>query len=196
MLFPETRTILIFCEESGVFANLYRSAGYNVVVRDLKINPDHDVRFEPYIETGGVYGFLGFPPCTHLAGSGARWWKGKGPGALAEALAIADACLRIIALYQPKFWVIENPVGRLSQFYGPPKMTFHPAEYAGWADVPGDEAYTKRTCLWGSFTVPRKKPEEPVLGSLMHKLPPSDNRAELRSKTPIGFARAFFAYNN
>jgi hypothetical protein len=52
----------------------------------------HDIRFLP-IPKPPVYGILAAPPCTNLAASGARWWKAKGVDALADALAIADACL-------------------------------------------------------------------------------------------------------
>ena len=196
MIFSETKTILIYCEESGMFANIYRQAGYHVVVRDLKRNKNHDIRLQEMIPED-IYGLLCFPPCTHLAGSGARWWKKKGNSALLEALSVADACMRIVALKRNtlRFWMLENPVGRLSRYYGPPKMTINPSEYALWADNPDMEAYTKRTCLWGDFRMPTKKPVAPALGSIMHKLPPSENRAELRSKTPQGFARAFFHYN-
>lgn len=191
----EEKTILIYCEESGGFAQLYRQAGYNVIVRDLMLNPEHDIRKQPFI-MGGVYGFLGFPPCTHLAGSGARWWAGKGEGALLEALGIADACLRAVALYKPRFWWVENPVGRLSRFWGKPKFTFHPYEYGGYIENGAlTDGYTKRTCLWGEFTIPEKKPVEPILGGMIHRMPPSEGRAMLRSKTPAGFARAFFLSN-
>ena len=44
---------------------------------------------------------LAAPPCTHLSISGARWWKSKGEGLLLEALAVADACLRIIEAVKP-----------------------------------------------------------------------------------------------
>ena len=56
------------------------------------------------------------------------------------------------------------------------------------------EAYTKRTCLWigGGFLLPEHKAVVPVLGSKMHNLPDSKGRANLRSATPAGFARAVF----
>ena len=40
-----------------------------------------------------------------------------------------------------------------------------------------------------------KKPIEPTQGSKMHLLPPSPDRAALRSVTPAGFAKAFFEAN-
>lgn len=188
-LFNQDKTILIYCEESGAFANLYREAGYSVIVRDMKIDPAHDIQLQEYIK-GGIHGFLGFPPCTHLAGSGARWWASKGEEALREGLMIADACMRVVALYKPEWWAIENPVGRLSRYFGKPKMTYNPYEFGGYLTPPGD-AYSKRTCLWGQFQIPKKKPVENTEGSKMHLLPPSPERAKLRSKTPMGFANAF-----
>lgn len=43
--------------------------------------------------------------------------------------------------------------------------------------------------------MPEPKPVEPVLGSLMHKLPPSEDRGNIRSVTPEGFAQAVFEAN-
>jgi len=43
--------------------------------------------------------------------------------------------------------------------------------------------------------MPDRKPGEPTLGSLMHRLPPSDDRADIRSATPLGFAYAVFHAN-
>ena len=89
---------------------------------------------------------------------------------------------------QPKWWCLENPVGRLSQYLGKPKMYFNPCDYG--------DPYTKKTCLWGNFTEPIKNPVEPTEGSKMHLLPPSPDRWRLRSATPQGFANAFCAAND
>jgi hypothetical protein len=43
--------------------------------------------------------------------------------------------------------------------------------------------------------MPDRKSIDPIMGSKMHLLPPSDDRANLRSATPMGFARAVFAFN-
>lgn len=189
------KTILSLCDITGEWPKPYREAGYNVIQVDLKSGGD--VRLMDY--PGQVHGILAAPPCTHLAVSGARWWADKGEAALLEALAVADACLRMVALCRPKWWALENPVGRLSKFYGPPAFTFDPYEFGTLSDEP--EAYTKRTCLWGEFTPPMPAfvgeltAVEPVEGSKMHLLPPSPERAALRSVTPSGFARAFFRCN-
>lgn len=61
-------------------------------------------------------------------------------------------------------------------------------------------AYTKRTCLYGEFEIPVKKRIEPVRcapqGSPLQRLGGKSERTkELRSKTPEGFAEAFFQAN-
>lgn len=135
----------------------------------------------------GVQGILAAPDCTDLAGSGARWWDAKGEGALLTALSLVDACVRIAWVQQPAWWVLENPVGRLSRYLGPPQMSFNPSDY-------GDR-YTKKTLLWGRFTAPRKSPVVATEGSKMHRLPPSPDRKALRSVTPPKFSQAFFEVN-
>lgn len=134
-----------------------------------------------------VHGILAAPPCTHLAGSGARWWEEKGEEALLESLAVVDACLRIITVHQPDWWALENPVGRLTRFLGEPRLIFNPNDYG--------DPYTKRTCLWGEFTIPLAHPVAATEGSKMHLLPPSEDRWRLRSMTPKGFAEAFYLAN-
>ena len=111
----------------------------------------------------------------------------------------------MIHLYNPKFWFIENPVGRLVQYIGKPQYYFNPYEFAGYIETPCNEAYTKKTCLWGSFKEPKKKVVEPIHGSMFHKLQNpitkkyySFNDVEgkkWRSKTPLGFAKAFVNAN-
>jgi len=175
--------VLSLCDYTGEWSRPYREAGYEVVQVDIKHG--RDVRLLEFM--GPVRGILAAPPCTEFAGSGARWWKAKGEAALLEGLSIVDACLRIVTVHKPLWWVLENPVGRLNRFLGPPAMTFQPSDYG--------DPYTKRTLLWGRFNPPVKRPVEPVEGSKMHRLPPSPERAALRSITPPGFSKAFFEAN-
>jgi len=146
-----------------------------------------------------VAAVFAFPPCTHLAGSGARDWKRKGLTALIDALTLIEACRRICAAAEAEgaFWLIENPVGRLSTAWRKPDHTFDPFDYAGYLDDPAEEAYTKKTCLWtgGGFVMPPERAVVPIHGSKMHQLPPSKDRAALRSVTPRGFAQAVFEAN-
>ena len=143
------RIILDLCGGTGAWSKPYKGAGYDVRLITL---PYYDVR--TYIPPENVYGILAAPPCTHLAVSGARWWKDKGEQALLEALAIMDACLRIVLISKPQFWALENPVGRLKHYLGKPRFVFNPFEFG--------DPWTKKTCLWGEFNIPIKNPVEPV----------------------------------
>src|SRR5216683_409287 len=177
-------TILSLCDFTGNWSRPYREAGYDV--RQVDLQHGDDVRlFEalPY----PVRGVLAAPRCTEFASSGARWWEGKGKQSLIDALAPVDACYRIILIHRPQWWVIENPIGRLNRWLGPPAMLFDPADYG--------DPYTKRTCLWGRFNAPFKTPVYAHEGSKMHLMSPSPDRAAKRSETPMGFSKAFFGAN-
>lgn len=185
------RLILDLCGGTASWSKPYKDEGCRVIVVDPLVNGT-DVRMFK-IPNEPVHGILAAPPCTHFAGSGARWWAGKGDAPLLEGLSIVDACLRIIAVCNPKWWALENPVGRLSQYLGKPTMYFHPHEYGGYSGP--EDGYTKKTCLWGNFNHPKKLPIPAALGSKMHLLPPSPDRWRLRSATPAGFAQAFYEAN-
>lgn len=178
----ESKIILDLCGGTGAWSKPYKDAEYDVRLVTL---PEQDIRL--YIPPKNVYGVLAAPPCTHFAGSGARWWKEKGTPALLEGLSIVDACLRIIWVEQPEWWCLENPVGRLNRYIGNPVMYFNPCDYG--------DPYTKKTALWGKFNIPKKNPVEPVEGSKIHLYAPSEDRPMLRSITPQGFAKAFFEAN-
>lgn len=176
------KIILDLCGGTGAWSKPYKDNGYDV--RNITL-PDYDVRL--YQPLKNVYGILAAPPCTHLARCGARWWKQKGQPALFEALAIVDACMRIILISKPKFWCLENPVGRLSLYLGRPKIYFNPYDYGN--------PYTKKTCLWGKFNFPIKNPVQPIDKNFIHTMSPGPNRTLRRSITPSGFAQAFFEAN-
>ena len=93
-------------------------------------------------------------------------------------------------------YLIENPVSTVSTYWRAPDHTFDPCDYGGYLIPPGD-AYTKKTCLWtgNGFVMPEPKRVRPTEGSRMHRLPPSEERANARSATPKGFARAVFLAN-
>lgn len=186
------KIILDLCAGTGAWSEPYRASGYDVRRVTLPV----DVRL--WCEYTGlkVHGVLAAPPCTCFSSSGARW--ARTDAQMIEALSIVDACLRIVMVAQPVWWALENPVGKLVRFLGKPTMYFQPWEFG--------DPYSKKTCLWGEFSIPRKlrdlkhdspKHNRPVLRfpSRMHLLPPSANRATLRSITPEGFARAFFEAN-
>lgn len=180
--------ILDLCGGTGAWSAPYATAGYDVRVITL---PEQDVRF--YQPPRRVHGILAAPPCTHFSRSGAQYWPAKDTdGRTWAALAVVDACLRIITACRPQWWALENPVGRLRRWLGPPALIFQPCDYG--------DPYTKRTLLWGTFTPPERHPVEPIRacsqGSWLQQLGGSSERTkELRSLTPPGFARAFFEAN-
>jgi len=176
------KIILDLCGGTGAWSKPYKDNGYDVRLITL---PEYDVRL--YQPTDNIYGILAAPPCTHLAVSGARWWKGKGQEALFEALSVVDACLRIILINKPIFWVLENPVGRLKHYLGEPQLKFNPCDYGN--------PYTKRTYLWGKFNIPLQNPVKPIGTNFIHTMPPGPDRTKRRSITPSGFAQAFYEAN-
>jgi len=181
--------ILSLCDYSGEWSRPYLEAGYEVIRIDLQHG--QDVRLMRRLDEP-IRGILAAPPCTHFARSGARHWVAKGEAAILEGMAVVDACLRAVAIYRPAWWCLENPVGRIKDYLGPPAFRFDPCDFG--------DPYTKRTWLWGVFTPPvplvceaARRPVEPTLGSKMHRLPGRDRNG--RSKTPAGFAQAFFEAN-
>lgn len=210
------KLILDLCGGTGEWSAPYRDAGYNVVVVDpyaykegaggnaFTGTSDMDVKNKT-LHTPGyfgtpVHGILASPPCTQFASSGARWWKEKSikrPHLLREAVCVVHSCKTMIDNHKPKWWAMENPVGRLKDYMGPHRFTFDPCDYAGLADDPHSNQYTKKTCLWGEFEEPEKHYMEPVLGSLMWKKygGKSKKTKRMRSATPQGFAKAFFTAN-
>jgi site-specific DNA-cytosine methylase len=209
------KRILDLCGGTGAWSRPYAEAGYDVLIidpQDIRENTNakqlpFDV--ENYLEWClwaqsvslgeqlPTQGILCAPPCTHFSGSGAQYWKAKdADGRTDEHLAIVDACLDIIELFDPVWWILENPVGRLPKLrpnrLGKPLMRFQPYEYG--------DPWTKRTCLWGNFTIPKQNVVEPIRstkqGSWTQKLGGKSERTKrLRSITPQGFAKAFFEAN-
>jgi hypothetical protein len=128
------------------------------------------------------------PPCTDVAVSGSRWFKDKGLGALIGALSMFQRSVEL-AEWLGAPYLIENPVSTVSTYWRGPDYSFDPCDYG--------DPWTKRTCLWTGrgFVMPPKRPVPPAFGSKMHKIGPSPERANLRSETPPGFARAVFEAN-
>jgi len=187
-------------------AQPWADAGYDCYCVDLQ-HPKGESRDGHIIRVGADvhrwtpplrrYAFaFAFPPCTDLAVSGARWFAGKGLYALADAIALfaraADLCEAADCPYG-----MENPVSTISSYWRKPDYTFDPCDYAGYEGGEHD-LYTKKTCLWtgGGFRMPAPQRLDPIHGSRMHLLPPSSERANLRSATPPGFARACFEANS
>ena len=196
--------VISLCDKTGNMVRPWAEAGWDCYCYDIQhsIRSDHveqagsgritfrwaDVRSLTPESLPRPNRIFAFPPCTNLAVSGARDFQKKGIQGLIDGLELVEACRRLCEWFDCQ-WMLENPVSRLSSCWRKPDYTFNPSDYG--------DPYTKLTCLWagGGFIMPPKTPVEPTLGSKMHKLPPGQERANLRSETPMGFARAVFAAN-
>lgn len=197
----KNKIILDLCGGTGAWSKPYSDNGYDVRIINL---PEYDVRlyptkisnksrypreFESIEDIDNVYGILAAPPCTVFSGSGARHKRSDID--MIEGISIIDACIRLIYVLKPKFWALENPVGKLRKWLGPPVMSFHPYEFG--------DSYTKKTLLWGEFNIPKKCPVGPTEGTKMGKIlwnyPTAEDRKRERSITPSGFAKAFYRAN-
>lgn len=143
--------------------------------------------------------FVGaFPPCTHVAVSGARDFEDKGGALLRDSLDTFESA-RTICAWSGAPYFVENPVGVLASLphVGRPHYFFHPFEFAGYSPDPSADAYTKKTCLWtgNGFRMPDKKPVDPIDGSKIISYAETDEREHLRSATPRGFAEGVFLAN-
>jgi hypothetical protein len=205
----DVKDIAVFlCSRTGIIAEPWAAAGYECWCVDTQ----HSIRRERqeglihYVwgdcrcwvpPRGRRIAFVGiFTPCTHVAVSGARDFEAKGLRMLTDTLDLFNASVHAAEWCGAPYFA-ENPVGVISSHHRKPDFIFDPCDFAGYLDDPTPEAYTKKTCLWtgGGFIMPERKRVEPVLGSKMHLMPPSDDRADVRSVTPAGFAKAVFLAN-
>ena len=186
--------VLIACEHSGTIRSAFRSFGHDAWSIDLK--PD-DFNSKYHIQddiiTSGVFTeswdlMIAHPPCTHLAVSGARWFKDKvheQKNAIEFARYLFNAPVSMICL--------ENPVSILSTAIRKPDQIVHPWMFG--------DPFTKRTCLWLK-NLPLLKPTNIVSkgefvihanGKRMpawYNLGQSKARSTIRSKTFEGMAQA------
>lgn len=183
--------ILSLFDYSGNWPSYYKQAGYDVYQVDVK----HDIDILELTRQDlpdQVHGILAAPPCTDFASSGAQYWKQKDLDGRTEAsLALVDKTLEIISWCNPRWWALENPVGRLQKL--------RPQLGNPWYFQPhwfGDP-YTKKTGLWGTFNrdLPRNPVEPDPQSWLMRLGGKSERTKELRSMTPLGFAKSFFLAN-
>ena len=211
------KNIAIFlCDITGVMGKPWADAGYNVILVDpqhpegvtVEGNVTKVGRIIDHPEAWGVIGeairtgrvafVAGFPPCTDLAVSGARWFSSKRANDSAfqfKAMHVVWQC-QIIGELSGAPWFAENPVSQISSLWRKPDHSFHPHEFTGYCS---NDNYTKKTCLWtgGGFVMPATFRDD-SLGlpdDRIHKCPPGDDRANFRSATPEGFAMAVFLAN-
>jgi site-specific DNA-cytosine methylase len=174
--------VLIACEFSGIVRHAFRERGHDAWSCDIL--PAED--FSPFHILGNVLEVLdrewdmmiAFPPCTHLAVSGARWFKDK-RAEQSEALVFVQ---KLLDSRVPRI-ALENPVGVISTRIRKPDQIIQP-----WMFGHGE---TKATCLWLK-NLPVLIPTRIVEGRhpRVHREPPSPERWKNRSRTLEGIASA------
>lgn len=197
--------VLSLCDKSGVMVQPWADAGFSCTIIDLqhdkgeftegritRVGADILSWLPPMDDYAIVFAF---PPCTHLAQSGARWFKDKGLRALIDGLTLVEAA-RTICEWSGAPYMIENPVGQLSTYWRKPDHYFDPLDFGGY--VIDGEDFTKKTCLWtgGGFVLPEKRPIPMAdAPNPIHWASPGADRADRRSITPRGFAQAVYETN-
>jgi site-specific DNA-cytosine methylase len=123
---------------------------------------------------------IAFPPCTDLAVSGARYFEQKRKDGRQQASILF---FMAFAECNAEKYCIENPVGIMSSKWRKPNQIIQPWQFG--------HGETKATCLWLK-NLPPLLPTEIVEGreQKVWRMPPSKDRAKLRSKTYQGIADA------
>jgi len=177
--------VLVACEESQAVTIAFREKGHEAYSCD--IFPCSGGHPEWHLQQDVVEllkekwdMIIAFPPCTDLAVSGARWFKEKiADGSQQRSI---DFFMQFTNVDCPRV-IIENPIGIMSTRYRKPDQIVQPWQFG--------HGETKATCFWVKGC-PLLKPSNVVSGreQRIWKLPPSANRAALRSKTYQGVAEA------
>ncbi len=173
--------VLVACEFSGTVRDAFSRKGHDAWSCDLlpTDKPGQHVQ-------GDVLGLLNdgwdlmiaHPPCTHLAISGARWFKDK----RAEQEEALEFVRRLLEAPIPKI-ALENPVSVISSRIRKPDQIIQPWQFG--------HGETKATCLWLKG-LPLLVPTRIVAGreAKVLKAPPSPDRWKVRSLTYMGIAEA------
>lgn len=185
--------VLVACEESQAVCKAFRALGHEAYSCDIE--PCSGGHPEWHIQADALEllkikwdMILAFPPCTDLAVSGAAWFEekrkdGRQQRAIEFFMKFANAdCDRI---------AIENPVGIMSTYWRKPDQIVQPYMFG--------HPEQKKTCFWLKGLPPLKETKN-VYDEMMkrpkkererlHYLPPSPERAKIRSKTFSGIAQA------
>lgn len=197
------KRVLVACEESGIVTSFLRRNGIEAYSCDLL--PTSGSHPEWHIQADALEvvkmewdAVIAFPPCTHLATNGAKWFAEKERNGL-QQMGIGFF-LAFTALDHVKHVAIENPVGIMSNIYRKPDQIVQP----WWFGDP----YEKKTCLWVKNlpllekTMPVEPNErqrfdsgrsDPDWDSYVSNNLKGHLRSVARSKTPKGFAKAIAA---
>ena len=135
--------VLVACEESQAVTFQLRKRGIEAYSCDLLPcsgnHPEWHIQADALeiveMEWDAV---LAFPPCTHLASSGASWFEQKQRDGR-QQMGIGFF-LAFTALDHVPYVAIENPVGIMSNIYRKPDQIIQPWMFG--------DPHEKKTCLW------------------------------------------------
>ena len=183
--------ILVACEYSQVVCTAFRNKGHEAYSCDILPCegglPEWHIQDDvlKHLDDGWDM-MIAHPPCTHLAVSGAAWFKNKVVGqkqALEFVKVLMNADIEKIC--------IENPVSVISSRIKKPSQIIHPWQFGHMEQ--------KTTCLWLK-NLPRLKPTKVVHDQMMllqkrerernHYCSPGPDRWKIRSRTYQGIAYA------
>jgi site-specific DNA-cytosine methylase len=179
--------VLVACEFSGIVRDAFKVKGHDAWSCDLlpTEKPGQHVKGDVLNILTDSWGdggrwdlMIAHPPCTHLAVSGARWFKDKEweqKCAIDFFMALVNAPIQKIA--------IENPIGIMSTCYRKPDQTIQPWQFG--------HGETKKTCLWLK-NLPKLQPTNIVNGRKprVHYESPGKDRWKNRSRFYSGIAAA------
>lgn len=173
--------VLVACEFSGIVRDAFALRGHDALSCDLLATESPGPHHKGYVQDLFHEGWdlmIAHPPCTHLAVSGARWFKDKQreqADALDFVRLLLDAPVPRIAL--------ENPVGVISTRIRKPDQIIQPWQFG--------HGETKATCLWLKG-LPALESTDIVEGreARVHREPPGPDRWKKRSRTYQGIADA------
>jgi site-specific DNA-cytosine methylase len=172
--------VIIACEFSGVVRDAFIKRGFDAVSCDILPSERPGPHIQGDIREVDLSQFalmIAHPPCTHLAVSGARWFRDK----LTEQAEALEFVRWLMSQDIP--YGLENPVSIISSRIRKPDQIIQPWQFG--------HPETKATCLW-LFGLPKLQPTKLVL-PMMHSVwrePPGPNRATNRSRTFQGIADA------
>ena len=177
--------VLVACEESQRVCRAFRDKGHEAHSCDLLPTSGNRPEWHYQCDVRNVEKMdwdLGifFPPCDHIAVSGARWFPEKrADGRQQKAI---DFFMRCVNFDIPRI-CIENPIGIMSTLYRKPDQIIQPWQFG--------HGETKSTCLWLK-NLPKLVPTNIVPGreQRVHRMAPGPNRARDRARTYPGIAAA------
>lgn len=174
--------VLIACEFSGIVRDAFLRHGIEAISCDLLDNEsdrgEHIKGNVIDILNDGWDMMIAHPPCTHLATSGARWFKNK-----TKEQELALEFVRILLNADIKYIAVENPVSIISTRIRKPDQIIQPWQFG--------HSENKKTCLWLK-NLPKLEPTDIVneRNNTIYMEPPSKDRWKNRSRTFTGIADA------